>query len=146
MSNYKPKATHKSSLAYKLRDCEKSIITLELERSLGNFSKAAFNLGVSRTTLFRKLRTLGIDVKEFRHPVGCRCGQCKPQARTKKLSPELPQCACCKGEGAQKPILLVDGQGIVDTEPLMVCQICYVKYAHKTPGFVDVPNTQKETT
>ena len=49
----------------KLESLERDAIVAALEQSGGNRSVAAESLGMGRTTLYRKLRALGIDAPEF---------------------------------------------------------------------------------
>ena len=48
------------SLSNMLRDPERAAILLALEASNWNRSKAAQALGINRTTLYRKMRDLGL--------------------------------------------------------------------------------------
>lgn len=49
----------------KLESLERDAIVAALEQSGGNRSVAAESLGMGRTTLYRKLRALGIETPEF---------------------------------------------------------------------------------
>ena len=49
----------------KLESLERDAIVAALEQSGGNRSVAAESLGMGRTTLYRKLRALGIDIPEI---------------------------------------------------------------------------------
>lgn len=49
-----------------LDDMERETILLTLQMQRGNVSRMAKVLGVSRTTLWRKFRSYGIDPEEFR--------------------------------------------------------------------------------
>jgi len=45
---------------------EKAYLEYQLEKSTGNVSKMAKEVGMERTHLYRKLRSLGIEIKERR--------------------------------------------------------------------------------
>jgi transcriptional activator for dhaKLM operon len=50
-----------------LSEMEREAIFLTVQMQRGNVSRIARVLGVSRTTLWRKLKFHGIDPAEFRH-------------------------------------------------------------------------------
>lgn len=124
-----------NNLTSKTNAYEKALIIAEIEKAAGHLLKAANALGVSRMTLYRKMRYLKIDPKEYKHYPGCKCGICLPQARQKAPSPDLLQCSCCKSPGATRQVYLIDEYGDPGTDTFFVCTQCYLNHTGKTPGF-----------
>ena len=72
LENLSPAVTQRSALikgkslvqpVQTLVDAEKSAIVIATQAAQGNLTKAAQSLGISRTTLWRKIKELGISIE-----------------------------------------------------------------------------------
>ena len=59
------KASH-SSPNSRLKLAEADVVRSALTRSRGSIGKAAEDLGISRTTLWRKMNTFGVSAEDYR--------------------------------------------------------------------------------
>ena len=56
----KPESRQETAISLNLRDMEKQVIRKAISKHQGNLSKAAQELGLGRTTLYRKIARHGI--------------------------------------------------------------------------------------
>jgi transcriptional regulator of acetoin/glycerol metabolism len=61
-----PVTADASSPRFKLEQAEADVLRSALTHTHGSISKTAEELGVSRTTLWRKMRRLGISAEDYR--------------------------------------------------------------------------------